>query len=132
LIDARIGKFSTLGKVAKGELTGMREMFQRLVTRFSAGQPVTVEELMKALGVQGGVFDVTTSATVTKFSDDAKSEIFLSTAVTSASKCPECGGLMFPRKSASYDHLVRVRDAGMGDAGNGQMMHPYCNSAIKN
>ena len=34
-------------------------------------------------------------------------------------------------KSASYDHIVRRENGGLGDTENGQITHPYCNQSIK-
>jgi HNH endonuclease len=52
--------------------------------------------------------------------------------LSNAMKCPICKGYLDPAKSASYDHIDRVQDGGKGSVGNGQVTHPYCNSAIKN
>lgn len=110
----------------------IREMFEFLITEFSAGRTVTPEKMMEAIGARGRVFDITSAASSEKFSDDTKSEIFLAEALRGASRCPQCKGLLYTLKSASYDHVVRVREGGMGEASNGQIMHPYCNSSIKN
>lgn len=116
----------------KVRVSRMREMFEFLVQKYSDEEIVTPEMMMHALGAKGRVFDITSNANSEKFSDDSKSAIFLAGAMKSASRCPECGGLIYALKSASYDHISRVREGGMGDASNGQIMHPYCNSAIKN
>lgn len=62
------------------------------------------------------------------FSDDAKSSAFLREAFKQALICPLCGGYLDPTKSASYDHVQRKQDGGMGSDGNCQITHPYCNS----
>lgn len=116
----------------KVRVSRIREMLEFLVDRISEGKSATPEEMMLALGARGRVFDITSAATNEKFSDESKSAIFLANALRSASRCPECQGLLYPLKSASYDHIVRVRDGGTGDVGNGQIMHPYCNSGVKN
>lgn len=66
------------------------------------------------------------------FSDDAKSSAFLRQAFKQALRCPICEGYLDPAKSASYDHVLRKQDGGMGDDENCQITHPYCNSSIKN
>lgn len=109
----------------------IRIMFEYLVGEYFRGNDVSPEGMISILGVKGRFFDITTSAESAKFSDDAKSEIYISAAVRSAPKCPICKGLLFPLKSVSYDHLQRVREGGFGDSSNGQMTHPYCNSAIR-
>lgn len=66
-----------------------------------------------------------------QFSDDAKSAIFIRTALGSAVKCKICGGYLDVAKSVSYDHVLRVREGGTGDAENGQLTHPFCNTGLK-
>lgn len=116
----------------KVRVSRMREMFEFLTQEYSAGRSVSPEQMMLALGAKGRVFDITSNATSERFSDDTKSEIFLTGALKTAAKCPECDGLVYALKSVSYDHITRVREGGVGDAQNGQLMHPFCNSAIKN
>lgn len=72
------------------------------------------------------------STSLSKFSDDAKSAIFINSALSSAVKCKICDGYLDVGKSVSFDHVVRVRDGGLGTASNGQLTHPYCNTGIKN
>lgn len=65
------------------------------------------------------------------FSRDTKSEIFLQSALASATKCSICGGYIHP-KSMTIDHIKRKQDGGLGIAENGQLAHPYCNTTYKN
>lgn len=65
------------------------------------------------------------------FSSITKSEIFINEAINKAPKCSICGGLLHVN-SISIDHVNRKEDGGIGDAENGQLTHPYCNSTIKN
>jgi HNH endonuclease len=67
-----------------------------------------------------------------KFTDEAKSAIFIRQSLAASLRCPVCKGYLDPTKSASYDHVQRVQDGGTGESENGQLTHPYCNSAIKN
>lgn len=67
-----------------------------------------------------------------KFSKDDKSSIFLNQAINSAIRCPICNGYMEPSKSATFDHMVPLREGGKSSPLNGQITHPYCNSAYKN
>lgn len=64
------------------------------------------------------------------FSRNAKSAVFLKSALGSPSLCPLCGGLMH-RNSMTVDHMIRKEDGGQGTPSNGQMAHPYCNSTLK-
>lgn len=65
------------------------------------------------------------------FSDDVKSEAFINTALSSAIKCPICGGYLDTEKSVSYDHVVRAREGGLGHSTNCHLTHPYCNQSVK-
>lgn len=110
----------------------MRDLFLFLMNEINSGNSVSTEEAISHLGLQGRILDVKALKENAKFTDDTKSSVFLETALKSAIKCPICRGFMDPSKSASYDHIVRVREDGKGDASNAQIVHPYCNSAIKN
>lgn len=65
------------------------------------------------------------------FSRDTKSEIFLQSALATATKCSICGGYIHT-KSMTIDHVIRKQDGGLGNAENGQLAHPYCNTTYKN
>lgn len=109
-----------------------RDLFSYLVTNFESDKKVSPEAAISHLGLRGRFFDVEGTHSRAKFSDDAKSIAFLKAATLSALKCPVCAGLLDPRKSVSYDHKVRVREGGTGDANNAQLAHPYCNTAVRN
>jgi hypothetical protein len=102
-----------------------------LISHFNNGVAVTPEAAIGRLGLRGRFFDVDAAHTNTKFSDDAKSQAFISAAMKSALKCPICNGMLDPRKSVSYDHEVRVREGGTGDPNNARLAHPYCNTGVK-
>lgn len=65
------------------------------------------------------------------FSNKTKSAIVIREYLSKALVCSICGGLMDP-KSITIDHKQRKRDGGIGTIDNGQPIHPYCNSIIKN
>jgi hypothetical protein len=65
------------------------------------------------------------------FSSDNKSAVFLRDALKSPIKCKICNGLIH-KNSISIDHKDRKEDGGIGSIENGQLTHPYCNTAIKN
>jgi hypothetical protein len=65
------------------------------------------------------------------FSRDTKSEIFLTQALNSAQQHKICSGFIHSN-SMTVDHIHRKEDGGKGDATNGQLAHPFCNSTIKN
>ena len=110
----------------------MADLFKFLVAQSSAGVDVKPEAAIEHIGLRGRIIDVTGVPTSTHFSDDTKSMAFMREAITSALKCPLCNGLLDPKKSVSYDHKVRRADGGTGDLSNVQLVHPYCNSAVKN
>lgn len=77
------------------------------------------------------MLDVDGKQTPSQFSDDVKSMVFVQRALENALRCPICQGVMDPRKSVSYDHIVPVRESGKGTPDNAQLVHPYCNTAMK-
>lgn len=92
---------------------------------------VSEEELVKFANLDVKIL-VGASADIGKgFSDDAKSLVFIKTALASAMKCPICQGYLDTEKSMSYDHVVRAREGGNGAPSNLQLTHPYCNQSIK-
>jgi len=109
-----------------------RDLFSYLVTEFAEGKKVTPEAAIARLGLSGRFIDVDAAQSTTKFSDDAKSMAFIKAATQAAIKCPICSGMLDPRKSVSYDHIVRVEDGGTGHPDNAQLAHPFCNTGMKN
>jgi HNH endonuclease len=122
-----------LQNMGKGQrVPKMSDLFKFLVAQSSAGLEVKPEAAIEHIGLRGRIFDVTGVQTTPHFTDDTKSMAFVRDAIASALKCPLCKGLLDPKKSVSYDHKIRVADGGTGDLDNVQLVHPYCNSAVKN
>jgi len=123
-----------LQNLGKGQrIPRMADLFKFLVAQSAAGIDVKPEAAIEHLGLRGRFFDITSGAPATPlFSDDTKSMAFVRDAISTAMKCPLCKGLLDPKKSVSYDHKVRKADGGGGDLDNVQLVHPYCNSAVKN
>lgn len=71
------------------------------------------------------------AATSANFNSNTKSEVFLSSALSEATKCKICKGYIHIN-SITIDHVDRKQDGGIGVAENGQVAHPYCNSTYKN
>lgn len=113
-------------------VTKMSDLFKFLVAQTSAGLDVKPEAAIEHIGLRGRFFDVTGERPTSHISDDTKSMAFVRDAIASAMKCPLCKGLLDPKKSVSYDHKIRRADGGTGDAANVQLVHPYCNTAVKN
>lgn len=109
----------------------MREMFRYLVDEGANGKNPDVKDVFEHIGMTGKIIDLTARTRSATSSDDTKSQIYYRQAIESAIKCPICHGLLDTTKSVSYDHITPVREKGLGVAENGQMVHPYCNSAMK-
>jgi Protein of unknown function DUF262 len=111
----------------------MKDMFEFTINRFDAGgREITPEDFMAHLGLRGRIIDVVAATPPQHFSDDTKSAIFVRAALDAAIECPICHGKLDPNKSVSYDHIVRVREGGRGSVENGDLVHPYYNSGVKN
>ena len=127
LIGILLQNMSKRSRVGK-----MRELLEYLVKTYSSGAVVKIEDAILHLGAKGRVLDVTTTQGQVVFTDESKSAIFVRQSIETAMKCPICRGLLDPSKSVSYDHIKRVRDGGTGEVENGQLVHPYCNTGVKN
>lgn len=93
----------------------------------SDGVEIQPNDFASILGLESRLYTIQSKPGV-DFSDDAKSSAFLREAFKQALKCPLRGGYLDPSKSASYDHVHRKKDGGLGDDKNCQITHPYCNS----
>ncbi len=110
----------------------LSNMFNGLVASFLNEEEVDTDKLLQLLGLQGKLVASELEGAAQNFSDEAKSAIYLRQSLNNALTCPICNGLVDTNKSASYDHIKRKSDGGMGISDNGQITHPYCNTAIKN
>ena len=132
-----IGNRSLLGvllqNLAKGQrIPKMKTLFEFLVGGLQEeDSDMPVENVIAGIGLRGRIVDVNALASGPVISDDTKSVVYVRQAIENALRCPICGGRLDPAKSVSYDHAVRVRDGGTGDADNVQMAHPYCNTGYK-
>ncbi|UDF03285.1 DUF262 domain-containing protein [Asticcacaulis sp. AND118] len=106
-------------------------MLEYLVGTFHNNETPTLEGLAEEFKVRGRIIDIRAKVESVEFSDEAKSEMFISQYLPTAPKCPICRGYIEPALSCSYDHLVRREDGGSGEPGNGQISHPYCNHGLK-
>ncbi len=109
----------------------VHSLLGKLVDNFTNGNSLSIEELFAAIGLKGRILDVENLSTNSAISKNTKSAVYLRTSLAQALRCPVCNGYLYPRKSVSYDHVRAKRDGGDGSAENTQMVHPYCNSAIK-
>jgi hypothetical protein len=121
-----------LQNLSKGtRIPKMREMFRYLIDEGAAERNLDATLVFEHIGLKGKIYDLNSTPRSVAFSDDTKSQIYYRQAIEDAQKCPICLGLLDVSKSVSYDHITPVREGGLGIAENGQMVHPYCNSAMK-
>jgi hypothetical protein len=112
-------------------VTRVRDMLDALITELAAKKKVSADTLLSSIGFSGRILELKSSSRV-RISDDTKSAVFLRDALSKSLRCEFCGGRLWPLKSVSYDHKIRKRDGGTGHSSNIQMMHPYCNTGMKN
>lgn len=111
------------------------ELFARMVGHVNAGEDITEDWVIAVVGPRSSsriLVMAQESAAGPKFAKETKSEIYLKQSLEKAMQCPICRGYIEPAKSASFDHIHRVRDGGLGTATNGQITHPFCNTGFKN
>ncbi|MCB0489446.1 MAG: HNH endonuclease, partial [Cyclobacteriaceae bacterium] len=108
------------------------KLIDELVKLISKGVDVMDSKIVEITELEGKIVVGDHISTGSEFDDDAKSKTFLDKALESAIKCPICSGYLDPEKSISYDHIVRQRENGKGNAENCQLTHPFCNQSIKN
>jgi Protein of unknown function DUF262 len=99
----------------------MREMFRYLVEEGAEGRKPDTAAVFTHIGLSGKIYDLTAMPRAVAFSDDTKSQIYYRQQIERAQSCPICSGLLDTGKSVSYDHIIPVRDGGLGVAENGQM-----------
>lgn len=102
------------------------------ILQSSEPSSITQENIVDWGGVNGRIILGTIKDTAIDFSDDVKSKVFIVNALKNEQKCPICNGFLDVSKSASYDHITRKQDGGIGTYDNCQITHPYCNQSIKN
>jgi hypothetical protein len=112
-------------------ISKMRDLYQFLIDKYSTDQAVRIEQAIEHLGARGRILDITSASGSVNFSDETKSALYVKRAIGSAMRCSICDGLLDPGKSVSYDHILPVRDGGVGGVENGDLVHPYCNQSIK-
>lgn len=97
-----------------------------------AGNGLKIEDVAEAARLKGNIVSLREKVEGKTFSRESKSAILIRQSLQHPLRCPVCGGLLEPSLSASYDHVTRKQDGGTGDADNGQVCHPYCNTGVKN
>ncbi|WP_419904852.1 HNH endonuclease [Kiloniella sp.] len=110
----------------------LKIMFKELITSFTNKEDINVEKLLSILKLEGKLVAAELQNATKAFTKESKSAIYLKQSLDNAVSCPICNGYIDSTRSLSYDHIERVREGGTGTIENGQITHPYCNSAIKN
>lgn len=107
------------------------DLFRYLVKTLKNQEAADDTGILKALGLEGAAGNLKIIDAPTGFTTDVKSAAFLQASISTAPRCPICSGLLHFVKSASYDHVQPVSAGGNGKVDNAQIVHPYCNTAIK-
>lgn len=110
----------------------LKEVYERLIELVSEGRSmpeigISMKESFPYLNMDYKGDSLKTA----DFNANTKSEVFINSALSEASKCKICEGYIHIN-SITIDHVDRKEDGGIGVAENGQIAHPYCNSTFKN
>ncbi|WP_409421008.1 DUF262 domain-containing protein [Pseudaeromonas sp. ZJS20] len=108
------------------------QFLDELIKRLVENNTPTEQELVALAGLDGKIVIGVDGNAGKAFSDDAKSEVFITAALKSSLKCSICSGYLDMDKSVSYDHIIRAREGGTGTSDNCSLTHPYCNQSVKN
>jgi hypothetical protein len=110
----------------------MSDVFSYLIGTFADNGTPTLEGLFEAAKLKGTVVQFQQKVESKTFSEESKSKIFLREKFKTMMSCPICKGYFEPSISTSYDHIIRKSEGGTGEHTNGQMVHPFCNTGMKN
>lgn len=116
---------------SKRRAASYEKLFEEIISLLDDGGSPTEEWLIEMSGLRGKLVTGSARSQSSRFSDDTKSEAFITIALASAPRCPICRGYLDPEKSISYDHIKRVREGGVADPDNCQLTHPYCNQSVR-
>ena len=132
LIDKKSSLNQALANInSSTRIQKIAELTLGLVKAFKNDDKVDDNLILGLLGLSGKFSDLKIIDTPSDFSNETKAAALVRTSIESAPRCPECNGLMDAVRGANIDHKVRKQDGGKGDLENAQLMHPYCNSAMK-
>ncbi|HEK6320499.1 TPA: DUF262 domain-containing protein [Yersinia enterocolitica] len=119
--------------MSKKRAIAYMDILERIITDLNGGKKnITEHDIISYGGFSGKVFNGIKNTEQVEFSEDVKSEVFITSALKGAVKCSICSGYIDVAKSVSYDHVKRVREGGKGVVNNCSLTHPYCNQSIKN
>ena len=131
-----IEKKDLLSTIIQRHISGRRTSVHATVVEFIVkklrdGVVPTDADLVSIANLEGKIVVGTPTTFGTDFSDDVKSKAFIASTIGAAQRCTICNGYLDPTKSVSYDHLKDKQFGGIGDVGNCNMTHPYCNTGYK-
>lgn len=115
----------------KTRVTKFRLLLELLVDNLYPDKGYTLEDALAGIGITGEIIEIKPEPKkhITK---SVKAAVYVKHALETTGKCPECHGLLFPeRRSVQYDHIERAQDGGIGTVENSQIMHPFCNTVMK-
>ena len=118
--------------ISKYRVSKCHELLSGLIEALSTEVGVNEKDIIRISRLEGKVLAGDFQIANSKISHEEKSKVFIHVALKNAIKCPVCNGYLDTEKSVSYDHKIRVREGGAGNAGNVQLTHPYCNQSVKN
>ncbi|KAA3654402.1 MAG: DUF262 domain-containing protein [Proteobacteria bacterium] len=117
--------------ISQNRVIKHHKFLDRLVNSLNSGESIGEEKLIVFSDLEGKIIAGDYKRASTRISEEEKSKLFINVALNAALRCPICHGYLDVEKSVSYDHIERVRDGGLGVAGNCQLTHPYCNQSVK-
>ena len=115
----------------KKRIDRVAKLINDLVIAFNSEKPLDNALIVTSLGLKGDPSTFQALDFPKDFPPEVKSAVFLQNALSTATKCPICGGLLSVTQSVSYDHVLARSKGGNGEITNAQLTHPYCNQSIK-
>lgn len=96
----------------------VRDLLDRFINamhvRPHESKDFNLENVLREVGVQGRILDVSMMKTKQKIDEDTKVAVVFQESLRTATRCPICEGLLLPSQSVSFDHRLRVREGGLG------------------
>ncbi|MCB1569807.1 MAG: DUF262 domain-containing protein [Xanthomonadales bacterium] len=132
-----IEKKDLLSTIIQRHISGRRttvhaSVLEFVVKQLHDGNIPTDTDLVSIANLEGKIVVGSPATSSADFSDDVKSKVFIASAISSAQRCTICDGYLDPTKSVSYDHADDKKYGGIGNLGNCNMTHPFCNTGFKN
>lgn len=136
LEDALVGYKDLIATILQKQASRARtktyeNLLGAMIDRILEGADISEEWLVEKAGVKGKVLTGMAKTTAVNFTEDVKSQAFISLALHGVPKCSICSGFLDVEKSVSYDHDKRKREGGGGNLENIRLSHPYCNQSVK-